>query len=110
MHAMGIKNALLHWYQENKRNLPWRQTRDPYSIWISEIMLQQTTVKAVIPFYNRFLENFPTVKDLAKAKEEKVLSLWSGLGYYSRARNLQKAAKVLTQHNTFPNKYSELTQ
>jgi A/G-specific adenine glycosylase len=110
MHFMGIKNALLKWYQKNKRSLPWRQNQDPYAIWISEIMLQQTTVRAVIPFYNRFLETFPTAKKLAAAREEKVLSLWSGLGYYSRARNLQKAAKVIITLKEFPRTYSELLE
>ena len=84
---------LLRWYAKNKRDLPWRQTKDPYRIWISEIMLQQTRVEAVKPYYFRFLEAFPTVEALANAPEEKLMKLWEGLGYYSRARNLQKAAK-----------------
>jgi A/G-specific adenine glycosylase len=86
---------LLHWYRRNRRDLPWRRTQDPYAIWISEIMLQQTTVEAVIPYYERFLKRFPTVLDLAKADLEDVLKLWSGLGYYSRARNLHKAAGMI---------------
>ncbi len=85
--------ALLEWYEENKRDLPWRHTRDPYRIWISEIMLQQTRVEAVKPYYARFLKAFPTVTDLARAPSEKLLKLWEGLGYYSRARNLQRAAQ-----------------
>ena len=87
--------ALLSWYEENRRDLPWRQTRDPYRIWVSEIMLQQTRVEAVKPYYARFLEAFPTVKALAEADEQRLLKLWEGLGYYSRARNLQKAAKAV---------------
>lgn len=87
--------ALLDWYAANARDLPWRKTSDPYRIWISEIMLQQTRVEAVKPYYERFLNAFPTVRDLAKAPEEKLLKLWEGLGYYSRARNLQKAARVI---------------
>jgi len=87
---------LLHWYRQHKRDLPWRRTSDPYAIWVSEIMLQQTTVEAVIPYYERFLKRFPTVKALAEGPEEDVLKLWSGLGYYSRARNLHKAAGMLT--------------
>ena len=90
-------NALLSWYDANARDLPWRKTSDPYRIWISEIMLQQTRVEAVKPYYKRFLEAFPTVSDLATAPEEKLLKLWEGLGYYSRARNLQKAARVLVE-------------
>lgn len=86
---------LLAWYQKEKRDLPWRKTKDAYCIWISEIMLQQTRVEAVIPYYERFLKTFPTLKDLADAEEDLVLKLWEGLGYYSRARNLQKCAKQL---------------
>lgn len=88
-------NALLGWYGTNARDLPWRHTRDPYRVWISEIMLQQTRVEAVKPYYARFLDAFPTVRDLAGAPEERLLKLWEGLGYYSRARNLQKAARVI---------------
>lgn len=89
--------ALLDWYAANARDLPWRHTSDPYCIWISEIMLQQTRVEAVKPYYERFLNAFPTVRDLAAAPEEKLLKLWEGLGYYSRARNLQKAARVIVE-------------
>ncbi|AIQ50543.1 A/G-specific adenine glycosylase [Paenibacillus sp. FSL R7-0331] len=84
---------LLEWYKVQKRNLPWRRHRNPYYIWISEIMLQQTRVDTVIPYFNRFIERFPTVESLADAPEEDVLKCWEGLGYYSRARNLQHAAK-----------------
>jgi A/G-specific adenine glycosylase len=85
--------ALLEWFRQFQRDLPWRHTKDPYQIWVSEIMLQQTRVAAVIPYYERFLVRFPNVQALAEAPEEEVLRLWSGLGYYSRARNLQKAAQ-----------------
>ncbi len=95
---------LLDWYDRQGRDLPWRNTRDPYRIWLSEIMLQQTTVAAVIGYYQRFLENFPTVEQLAAAPLEAVIDLWAGLGYYSRARNLHAAArKVVEDYNgVFP--------
>ncbi len=89
--------ALLAWYRTARRDLPWRRTRDPYCIWLSEIMLQQTRVEAVKPYYARFLEVCPTVADLAELPEERLLKLWEGLGYYSRARNLQKAARTVMQ-------------
>jgi A/G-specific adenine glycosylase len=97
-----IRRALARWYDRNKRALPWRNTSDPYGIWISEIMLQQTRVAAVIPYYERFLARFPDAGALAAATEEEVLTLWSGLGYYSRARNLQKAARQIVEHGSFP--------
>nr|WP_246570191.1 A/G-specific adenine glycosylase [Lentibacillus saliphilus] len=84
---------MLEWYDQNKRDLPWRDNQDPYRIWVSEIMLQQTQVDTVIPYYGRFMAQFPTVFDLAAAEEQTVLKAWEGLGYYSRARNLQAAAK-----------------
>lgn len=87
----------LMWYQQEKRNLPWRYNQDPYRIWISEIMLQQTRVDTVIDYFYRFMEEFPTIKDLAKAPEDKLLKVWEGLGYYSRARNLQAAAKQIME-------------
>jgi A/G-specific adenine glycosylase len=90
-----LRKRLLNWYAAHARDLPWRRTRDPYSIWISEIMLQQTTVTAVIPYYERFLATFPTVFALAGADEHDVLKLWEGLGYYSRARNLHRAARAI---------------
>ena len=89
---------LLSWYEKNKRDLPWRHTKDPYRIWISEIMLQQTRVEAVKSYYAAFLEAFPTVADLAAADEELLMKLWEGLGYYSRARNLKKAAIQICQN------------
>ncbi len=88
-----MRQELLEWYHSNKRDLPWRQTSDPYAIWVSEIMLQQTRVAAVIERYTAFLERFPTIESLAAADEQQVLALWSGLGYYRRARMLHKAAK-----------------
>ncbi|MEO6182237.1 MAG: A/G-specific adenine glycosylase, partial [Verrucomicrobiota bacterium] len=105
-----IVRALLKWFSENARDLPWRRTRDPYSIWISEIMLQQTQVKTVIPYWEHWLREIPTIKDLAKAKPEKVLKLWEGLGYYSRARNLQNAAQIiLAKHvGEFPETFAEI--
>lgn len=89
----AIQKKLLAWYKKHQRDLPWRRTRDPYAIWVSEIMLQQTQVATVIPYYERFLKRFPTVQKLARAREQSVLKCWEGLGYYGRARNLQKAAK-----------------
>lgn len=86
----AFRKALLDWYDANKRDLPWRRTRDPYAIWVSEIMLQQTRVDTVIPYYERFLHHLPTISDLAQAPEEVILKLWEGLGYYSRVRNMQR--------------------
>jgi len=91
----GLQKALLHWYRQNRRHLPWRKTRDPYRIWVSEIMLQQTQVNTVIAYYNRFIERFPDIFALAAADQEAVLKLWEGLGYYSRARNFHAAARQL---------------
>jgi A/G-specific adenine glycosylase len=104
-----FRKNLLGWFAEFQRDLPWRRTRDPYRIWLSEIMLQQTRVAAAIPYYERFLEQFPSVDALARAPQEEVLRLWSGLGYYSRARNLQKAAQlIVSKHNgVFPNEPEE---
>ncbi len=88
---------LLGWYRENRRSLPWRENATPYAVWVSEIMLQQTRIEAVIPYYRRFMERLPTVEALAGAAEEELMKLWEGLGYYSRARNLQRAARVITE-------------
>lgn len=96
-----MQKELLNWYRANKRDLPWRKNRDAYRIWISEVMLQQTTVAAVIPYYEKFMARFPKVQDLAKAAEPDVLEMWAGLGYYSRARNIHKAAKIIAE-NGFP--------
>lgn len=92
-----IADLLLQWYGENKRNLPWRENPSPYRVWVSEIMLQQTRVEAVKEKYLRFMEALPTLQDLAEVPEQQLLKLWEGLGYYSRARNLQKGAKVVVQ-------------
>lgn len=92
-----VSNSLLAWYGKSGRDLPWRETRDPYRIWISEIMLQQTTVAAVIPYYERFLQRFPNVESLAAAHLDDVITLWAGLGYYSRARNLHEAARQVVR-------------
>lgn len=107
---MSFSHKILAWYGEHQRDLPWRKTRDPYKVWLSEIMLQQTRVAQGMPYYHRFLEAFPTVRDLAAAPEEKVLKLWQGLGYYSRARNLHATAKmVVSDHDgKFPRTYEGL--
>ena len=90
-----LVRALAVWYQRQQRNLPWRQTRDPYAIWVSEVMLQQTQVKTVLPYYERFMTQFPSPADLARAELPRVLKVWEGLGYYARARNLHKAAGIV---------------
>lgn len=102
----AFRKALLHWYNRQKRDLPWRRTLDPYRIWISEIMLQQTRVAAVIPYFERFLERFPTPAALAAAPQADVLAAWAGLGYYSRARNLQAAARQM--NGAFPSDYESI--
>ncbi len=109
---MIFYNYLIKWYLENKRDLPWRKTTNPYHIWLSEIMLQQTRVAQGMPYFLSFVEAFPTVFDLAKAEEEQVLKLWQGLGYYSRARNLHKTAQyIATELNgVFPDNYKDLLQ
>src|SRR5699024_5826678 len=105
-----FQDDLLIWNERNKRDLPWRNDKTPYKIWVSEIMLQQTKVDTVIPYFDRFMEKFPTVYDLAKATEQSVLKEWEGLGYYSRARNLQEAARevVANYGGTVPNNPKEL--
>src|SRR5437588_671749 len=95
--ANSIAQALCAWFAASKRDLPWRRTRDPYRVWLSEIMLQQTQVATVIPYYERFLEKFPTVHALAAAPLDDVLKLWAGLGYYSRARNLLRGAQMVVE-------------
>src|SRR5512143_3766999 len=99
---MRLAEALLSWYDQHRRDLPWRRTSDPYKIWLSEVMLQQTRVETVLPFYSRFTERFPTVEDLAQADLEVVLALWSGLGYYRRARQLHAAARRVAEAGGFP--------
>lgn len=107
---MEIAEILIHWYAENKRELPWRETTDPYRIWISEIILQQTRVVQGLEYFNRFMERFPDVAALAKAPEDEVMKYWQGLGYYSRARNLHAAAKeILARHGgIFPEDHREV--
>ena len=107
---MNFSKKLISWYQQNKRDLPWRNTNDAYKIWLSEIILQQTRVSQGLPYYINFVTAFPTVKDLANADEQQVLKLWQGLGYYSRARNLHFTAKFVVENHQgiFPNTYDEL--
>ena len=107
---MVFSKVLINWYLKNKRELPWRKTRDPYHIWLSEIMLQQTRIAQGLPYYLRFINAFPSVFDLAKAPQEQVLKLWQGLGYYSRARNLHESAKYVAEvlNGVFPDSYKEL--
>ena len=106
MNLPAFRKKLLAWFGAHARDLPWRRTRDPYRIWLSEVMLQQTRVAAVVPYYQRFLEKYPTVKHLAAAPEQELLALWAGLGYYSRARNLQRAAQeILNTFSEFPNTF-----
>lgn len=107
----GFQNDLLSWYEKNKRKLPWRETTDPYHIWVSEIMLQQTRVDTVIPYFNRFIAKYPTVYSLAEAPEEEVLKMWEGLGYYSRARNLHSAVREVVDkyEGKVPDEKAELS-
>ena len=104
---LSFRQKLLAWYDENKRDLPWRRSKNPYHIWVSEIMLQQTRVDTVIPYYERFLDWFPTVESLANAPEERLLKAWEGLGYYSRVRNMQTAAQQIMNEfeGNFPSTY-----
>ncbi|MDR1884105.1 MAG: A/G-specific adenine glycosylase [Prevotella sp.] len=107
---LRLSSILIRWYNENKRDLPWRDTADPYIIWISEIILQQTRVDQGYAYFNRFMERFPSVDVLAKAGENEVLKIWQGLGYYSRARNLHAAAKMILDkyHGVFPSDYKDI--
>lgn len=106
----NIQRAILEWYDQNKRNLPWRDSKNPYFIWISEVVLQQTRVEQGAPFFHRLIEAFPSVEALAAATEQEVLTVWKGLGYYSRARNLHKAAQqIITAHSgVFPREFLAL--
>lgn len=108
--APQFSNKLISWYLQNKRELPWRNTTNPYHIWLSEIMLQQTRVLQGLPYYLKFVEAYPNVEDLAEAHEDEVLKLWQGLGYYSRARNLHTTAKVVSEemNGFFPKNYTDL--
>jgi len=104
---MDFASRIIKWYGENKRDLPWRETRDPYKIWLSEIILQQTRVEQGLSYYIDFIKSFPTVQSLAKATEDKIMKKWQGLGYYSRARNLHKTAKIIVSdyNGIFPNDF-----
>ncbi|RKX38081.1 MAG: A/G-specific adenine glycosylase, partial [Verrucomicrobia bacterium] len=106
----AVESKLLPWFTANQRAMPWRNNRTPYRVWISELMLQQTRVDQVIPYFNRFMKRFPSLKSLAAASQEDVLKQWEGLGYYSRARNLHKAAQIIaTNHKgRFPNTAEEI--
>jgi A/G-specific adenine glycosylase len=110
MQTRTLQKKLLNWYTKNSRALPWRATKDPYAIWVSEIMLQQTQVQTVIPYYERWMRTFPTLRSLAESSEDQVLKRWEGLGYYSRARNLRKAAKkiLLEQDGHFPKNFDAI--
>ena len=107
---MNFAHAILNWYSINKRDLPWRTTTNPYSVWLSEVILQQTRITQGLPYYLRFINKYPTINCLSKANENDILLLWQGLGYYSRARNLLKTAKfIVSEYNgKFPRTYIEL--
>ncbi len=101
-----INNKLLNWFDQNKRDLPWRRCRNPYRVWVSEIMLQQTQVKTVVPYFNRWMKRYPTLKTLKNAKYEDILKMWEGLGYYSRCKNIYKTSQLI--NSSFPNNYQDL--
>ena len=105
-----MQKQLIQWYQQNKRDFPWRKDQNPYHIWISEIMLQQTTTETVIPYYERFLENFPTIEALASASLEEVYKMWEGLGYYRRAKHLHESAQIIVEkyQGKFPYEYNDI--
>lgn len=110
MKASLLAQKTYAWYSENKRDLPWRKTSDPYRIWVSEVMSQQTQLDRVVPYYDRFIQRLPSVSDLATISEEELLKLWEGLGYYSRVRNMQKTAKYITEEcaGVFPTTYNQI--
>ena len=110
LHMMNWTKILMVWYGENKRDFPWRNSKKPYHVWLSEIILQQTRLQQGLPYFHKFIDAFPTVVDLANAPEEQVLKLWQGLGYYSRARNLLFSAQWIVEHNAgkFPNTHKDL--
>lgn len=105
-----IQQSLLQWFYKNQRSMPWRENPTPYRVWISEIMLQQTTVATVHSYFIRFMDKFPTLDHLSRANEDDILKLWAGLGYYSRARNILKTARILQSEENFPQTYQELLQ
>ena len=110
--SVTFSNKLINWYNHNKRDLPWRKTKDPYKIWVSEIILQQTRIEFGIKYYNKFLKRYPDVKNLANTKEMDLMKIWEGLGYYSRAINMLKTAKIVLNsfNGVFPLRYEELIQ
>ena len=110
--SVTFSNKLINWYNHNKRDLPWRKTKDPYKIWVSEIILQQTRIEFGIKYYNKFLKRYPDVKKLANSKEIDLMKIWEGLGYYSRAINMLKTAKIVLNsfNGVFPLRYEELIQ
>ena len=105
-----LSNDLIAWYEKYGRNLPWRENVDPYAIWVAEVMLQQTRVETVIPYYERWMVKFPTIEELASGQTDDVLRLWEGLGYYQRAHNLHSAAKIICDkyHGSMPQDMAEL--
>src|SRR5437879_42552 len=107
---MDFGKIIIHWYHLHKRDLPWRRTKDPYKIWLSEIILQQTRVEQGLSYYQKFIKKYPDVKKLAAATEDEVMKMWQGLGYYSRARNLHHAAKEIAARfgGKFPKKYDDI--
>lgn len=107
---MEITSSIIEWYEQNKRDLPWRNTTDPYKIWLSEIILQQTRVQQGMPYYEKFLAHYPTIESFANAEEQEILSLWQGLGYYSRARNMHETAKTIVSKfkGKFPDNYEDI--
>ena len=109
-HAKSLTDSIMTWYSSNYRDLPWRSTKDPYIIWLSEIILQQTRISQGLPYFEKFRDQYPSIHDLASAEESEVLKLWQGLGYYSRARNLHHTSKIISKemNGTFPNTYKEL--
>ena len=106
--ADKVNAQLIQWFRENKRDLLFRQEKNPYKIWISEIMAQQTQIDTLLPYYERFIAAFPTVEALAQADPDAVLKLWEGLGYYSRAKNLKKTAELIRHSENFPNHFEDL--
>src|SRR5690606_12844216 len=107
---MFFPRELIRWYHQHKRDLPWRHTRDSYTIWLSEIILQQTRVEQGLPYFNRFISSFPTIADFAAASEDEILRYWQGLGYYSRARNMHRTARIVMESHggIFPSTYTDL--
>src|SRR2546421_8141925 len=110
MNQKPVVRALLKWFGQHARDLPWRRTGDPYAIWVSEIMLQQTQVKTVVPYWERWMRDLPDITSLAKARSEKIHKLWEGLGYYTRVRNMQSAARLICEKHggQFPRRFEDV--